>query len=241
MKRNTYIGLFVLILLAACLGGFLGGRALLARLEQDSSLRESETPVPTSVIEEADADTPEVETPASPTPEVTRATATIMVVPAPATDQLPIDAATPEPTWTPGIELPTAEYMPLETPFDTTPEPSATPNPAFQFELARPVRYSNGDCPGTYAMGIVTDGAGNPLTGVRLHLVDEFGNESTAETKPGPSDAGRYDFPMGGPARHFYITIVDQAGKPLSPSVEILHDLPPQEGQNCRWVDWRRG
>ena len=240
MKRSAYIALFVVILLAAGIGGFLGARALLNRLQQDFGPREGRTPVPTTAVEVAQADTPAVEAAVSATPDVKRATATMLVVPAPITDQPPLDAATPEPTWTAGIDLPTAEYLPLETPFDATPEPSATPNPAFQFALAGSMRYSNGDCPGTYAQGIVTDRAGNPLAGVRLNLVDEYGNEAAAVTKPGPGDTGRYDFPMGGPARRFYMTVVDEAGKPLSPSVEILHDLAPQVGQNCRWVDWRR-
>ena len=239
MKRNVYIALFVIVLLAAGIGGFLGARALLNQLQQDFRPREGWTPVPTAAGV-AQADTPEAEIAASPTPAPKRATATILVVPAPVTDQPPVDAATPEPTWTAGVVLPTAAYAPLETPFDATPEASATPNPAFQFVLAHSVRYSNGDCPGTYALGTVTDRADNPLAGVRLYLVDEYGNEATAVTKPGPGDTGRYDFPMGGPARHFYMSVVDETGRALSAAVEILHDLPPQEGQNCRWVDWRR-
>jgi len=240
MKRSVYIALFVVVLLAAGIGGFLGARALLNQLQQDFGPREGWTPVPTTPIEVSEADTAAAEVAASPTPEPRRATATMLVVPAPATGLPPLDAASPEPTWTAGVDLPIAEFMPLETPLDVTPEPSATPNLVFPFVLARAVRYSNGDCPGTYALGTVTDRAGNPLAGVRLYLVDEYGNEATAVTKPGPGDTGRYDFPMGGPPRRFSMTVVDEAGNPLSAGVEILHELPPQEGQNCRWVDWRR-
>jgi hypothetical protein len=40
MQRNIYIALFVIILLIACLGGFLGGRVLLQRLQSDFTARE---------------------------------------------------------------------------------------------------------------------------------------------------------------------------------------------------------
>lgn len=240
MKRSAYIALFVIILLIACVGGFLGGRVLLGRLQRDFGTREDWTPVPPLTIEVAQVDTPAVDISISPTSGAARATATVTVVVAPVTDQPPLLGSTPEPTWTAGVELPTAEYLPFETPSDLTPAPSGTPVPAFPFILARPVRYSNGDCPGTYALGVITDRAGNPLAGVLLNFVDEYGNAATVVTKPGPGDTGRYDFPMGGPARRFYMTIVDDAGNPLSSRVEILHELPPYEGQNCRWVDWRR-
>ena len=35
-------------------------------------------------------------------------------------------------------------------------------------------------------------------------------------------------------------SLVDEVGRPLSPRVELLHDLPPEQGKGCRWVDWRR-
>jgi len=252
MRRNTYVAAFVIILLFACVGGFLGGRVLLTRLQQDFGVREEATPGPvTTAITELDASpaataesTAADDHALSPEPQTTRATATIMVVPAPVTDQPLLEAATPAPTWTAGVYLPKTEYTAPETPFDfsldSTPEPSATPRPAFPFSISRSVRYTSGDCPGTYALGIVTDQVGNPLPNVRLSLVDEYGNAMTAVTKPGPGDTGRYDFPMGGPPRRFYLSIVDEAGNTLSPRIEILHDLAPQEGKGCRWVDWRR-
>jgi hypothetical protein len=254
MQRNIYIALFVIILLIACLGGFLGGRVLLQRLQSDFTAREeAATPIGGPVAQ--------VDTPAPlPTEALPASTAgpqptnTVLVVPAPVTDQPPVLNLTPEPTWTAGVALPTTdfslppatpEFLPIDgTPFatdtfDLTPLPSATPVAAFPFS-ARPVRYSSGDCPGTYALGIVTDRAGNPLPNVGLNLVDEYGNAAVAETKPGPGDTGRYDFPMSGPPRRFYLTIIDDGGRALSPRIEILHELAPHEGQGCRWVDWRR-
>ena len=255
MQRNIYIALFIIILLVACLGGFLGGRVLLQRLQGDFIAREDEpTPLADGSAPIAQVDTPAPGLTAAPIatngPQPTR---TVLVVPAPVTDQPAVFDATPEPTWTAGVALPTTdfalasatpEFLPIGTPFITdtfalTPLPSATSIGAFPFS-ARPVRYTSGDCPGTYALGVVTDRGGNPLPNVRLSLVDEFGNAAMAQTKPGPGDTGRYDFPMSGPPRRFYLQIVDESGRGLSQRVEILHDLAPQEGKGCRWVDWRR-
>jgi hypothetical protein len=256
MQRNVYIALFVIVLLIACVGGFLGGRVLFQRMQSDFALRD-ETVTPSAgggtAIARADTPAPPPTEPLAAT-EGPQPTRTVLVVPAPVTDQPPVLNLTPEPTWTAGVALPTSdfslptptpEFLPIDgTPFVTdtfslTPLPSATPIGAFPFS-ARPVRYTSGDCPGTYALGIVTDRGGNPLPNVRLNLVDEFGNAGTAVTKPGPGDTGRYDFPMSGPPRRFYLSIVDESGRALSPRVEILHELPPQEGKGCRWVDWRR-
>lgn len=258
MQRNVYIALFVVILLIACVGGFIGGRVLLQRLQSDFTPREAgATAVAGTPIAQAETVTAEpLSTEAAVATEAPQPTSTVLVVPAPVTDQPPLLDQTPEPTWTAGVALPTTdfalptatpEFLPIDgTPFsgslvDITPLPSATSAGSFPFSLRGAVRYSSGDCPGTYALGVVTDRSGNPLAGVRLSLIDEFGNAQGAVTKPGPGDTGRYDFPMSGPPRRFYMTVVDEADRAISPRVEILHDLAPQEGKSCRWVDWRRG
>jgi hypothetical protein len=245
MRRNLYMAAFLAVLLVACAGGFWGARVFFNRMQNDFTPRTGWTPAATdlaTVGTPAPGPTDAEATSAAIATEPRLATATVLVVPAPVTDQPAV--LTPEPTWTAGVELPTIEPgFATETPVGgdiATPEPSATPIPAYPFALARAVRYTSGDCPGTYALGLVTDRNGNPLPGIRLSLVDEFGNASTAVTKPGPGDTGRYDFPMGGPPRRFFITVVDDAERPLSPSIEVLHDLPPQEGKGCRWIDWRR-
>jgi hypothetical protein len=250
MRRNLYIAAFVAVLLIACVGGFIGGRVLLSRLQGDFAPRGGSTPPPSLPTEVAQA--PATAAPTQPSIQPTqgpRPTATVLVVPAPVTEQPAV--LTPEPTWTAGVEMPTLEVVsPGQTPAgegqtpgaegQTTYAPSATPFPTYPFVLAHAVRYSNNDCPGTYALGTVTDRNGNPLPGIRLTLVDEYGNKESAVTKPGAGDTGRYDFPMGGPPRRFFMHIVDEAGRPLSQEVEILHNLPPQEGKSCRWIDWRR-
>lgn len=250
MRRNLYIAAFVVVLLIACAGGFIGGRVLLNRLQGDFAPRGGSTPSPSGPTEIAQVvPTAAATEPAAQGTQAPGPTATMLVVPAPVTDQPAV--LTPEPTWTAGVEIPTLEVLlPGQTPGvegqtpslegSATPEPSATPIPAYPYALAHAVRYSNGDCPGAYALGTVTDRNGNPLPGVRLSLIDEYGNRESAVTKPGPADTGRYDFPMGGPPRRFFMSVVDEAGRPLSPEVEILHDLAPQQGKGCRWVDWRK-
>ncbi len=244
MRRNLYIAAFVAVLLIACVGGFVGGRILLQRLQGDFTPRTDPTAAlsPRMTATEGAVVEAPTATSAGPISTQPRPTSTVLVVPAPITDQPAV--LTPEPTWTAGIELPTSEAgVPALTPLvegEVTPLPSATPIPAYPYALARPVRYTSGDCPGTYALGTVKDRSGNPLPGVHLNLVDEYGHPAAAVSKPGPGDTGHYDFPMGGPARRFYMTVVDDAGRPQSQPVEILHELPPYEGKGCRWVDWVR-
>jgi hypothetical protein len=108
------------------------------------------------------------------------------------------------------------------------------------FVLARPVRHSSGDCPGSYILGQITDRSGNPLPGVRLALVDEWGNSASAVSKSGAGEVGRYDFPLFGP-RRYYLIVVDAAGRPLSARIEIAHGVGPNAQASCHWADWRRG
>jgi len=77
------------------------------------------------------------------------------------------------------------------------------------------------------------------LSDIRLVLVDEYGNQDVKLTKSG-ADAGRYDFPIFGPPRKFYLTVVDGNEQPISPQVEILHGLGANAQATCHWIDWRR-
>jgi hypothetical protein len=102
------------------------------------------------------------------------------------------------------------------------------------------MRDSAGDCPGAYILGVVTDQAGSGLASVRLWLVDEYGNQDTKTTKSAAGEVGRYDFPLFGPPRRFYLTVVDASGHPISPRVEVLHGLGASAQASCHWVDWQR-
>ena len=230
MRQRGYLVLFIFVLLLACAGGFLGGRFLIRRWQQDFRPRDAWTPPPAAQVTvlpntptSAPADLP------APSPTAAKVTATASV--ATATPLPPEDSsAMPPPEPTPLEPEPTATE---------TPAPTAAPVSAFLFDLARPVRHSAGDCPGSYVLGRVTDAAGNALPDVRLRLVDEYGNEQAAATKSG-GEAGRYDFPIFGPPRRFYLSVVDAGGQPLSPRIEILHGLGAQPEATCHWADWRR-
>lgn len=239
MRQRGYVIAFVLVLLLACIGGFFGGRLLLARLQEDFGPQVGWTPAPQAGWTPA-ARLPTAQAGGRPAPT---ATAGISSTPAPQPTATALVVATPVggPAAPPASPTPTQTTIASET---ATPSPmpdiSPTPTQAYLYALARPVRYSTGDCPGTYILGQVTDRAGNPLPDVRLYLVDQYGNAATAVSKSGASDAGRYDFPIGGPARRFFLTVIDAGGQQLSPQVEIGYGLAPDPQATCHWVDWRR-
>lgn len=236
MRQRGYIIAFVMVLLLACAGGFFGGRFLLERAQQDFALRPGWTPPPASPVAEA---LPPLTATAGVAPGATalatpRPTATVVVVPTPT--GIP---ALPTATMPPALKTP-AETL-TETP---SPMPPPSPTPVFPYSLARPVRASSGDCPGmpglVYVLGQVTDRAGSPLSDVRLKLMDEYGNVAFAVSKASQADLGRYDFPVTGPARRLYLSVVDAVERPLSAEVEIRYGLPPTAEATCHWADWRR-
>lgn len=234
MRQRGYLIAFVLVLLTACVGGFFGGRFLIRRLQQDFGsqatwapptaippVRESQA---TDVIRLTSRPQPSPVIAANTTPVVAASTRIMVTVPAPADVETPVsEAATPEP-------------IPTET---VTALPSPSPESTFPFLLARPVRHSTGDCPGAYILGRVTDRSGNPLPDVRLRLVDEYGNEEFKVTK-GSTDAGRYDFPLFGPPRRFYLSVADGNARLISPRIEIPYGVGANAQATCHWVDWQR-
>ncbi len=247
MRQRRYAIAFLIVLLAAFAGAFAGARVLYTRLRADLGIGATWTP-PTVI---ADAPTLEPAAGGEPTstppatarpviltpfvPDPTRPITQTPFVPVPT--RAPTTAAHTNPVTTePDMETPGPE-TPTPTPSRT---PSRTPAGAFAFVLAQSVRNTTGDCPGTYVLGQVIDKAGNPLPGVRLRLVDEYGNTVEATTKAGQGDAGRYDFPVAGPARNFTLTVLDGNGAAASRGVQIAHGSGPQAAATCHWVDWKR-
>lgn len=233
MRQRGYVIAFVFMLLAACAGGFFGGRFLLRRLQQDFGSQATWSP-PTAPAPAVPAP---VATPSpgpsgarTPVPATVVSTRIVITVQAPAGAQI-LTEVPPAPT-----ETPAAEATPIAA---ETALPGPSPTPASLYVLARPVRHSSGDCPGSYIQGTVRDRADGPLPDVRLLLADEYGNQELAATKTG-SDAGRYDFPIFGPPRRFYLSVVDAGNRPLSPEVEISHGVGADPEARCHWVDWQR-
>ena len=236
MRQRGYLIAFVFVLLTACVGGFFGGQLLIRRLQQDFGPQATWTPPTASPASRVGDATPAAAatarltaSPAQGTPPGRATpipTRVLVTVPAPASGETPVsEGVSPEPE-------PTA----TET---ATVSPSPSPEPAFPFLLARPVRHSTGDCPGAYILGLVTDRSGAPLPDVRLRLVDEYGNEEFKVTKGG-ADAGRYDFPIFGPPRRFFLSIVDGNSRTNSPRIEIPHGVGADAQTQCHWADWQR-
>ena len=238
MRQRGYLIAFVLVLLAAGVGGFFGGRFLIRRLQQDFGAQATWAPSTASPASQVGGATP-------------AATANARLTASPAGGTQPV-LATPIPTRLlvtvpapPGVETPVSDVTPPEPepePTSTETEtvsPSPSPEAAFPFVLARSVRHSTGDCPGAYILGLVTDRSGAPLPDVRVRLVDEFGNEEFKVTKGG-ADAGRYDFPIFGPPRRFFLTVVDGSTRANSPRIEVPHGVGADAQAQCHWVDWRR-
>ncbi len=232
--HRGYLVAFVLVLLVACAGGFFGGRFVIRRLQQDFGAQTTWAPptgtlpagegkvTPASALTVRPGSSPS--SAARPTPATVAPARIVVTVPAPVgVAPQTTDTATPEP-------------ISLET---ETVSPSPSPLATFAFRLARPLRHSTGDCPGSYILGLVTDRGGAPLSDVRLLLADEYGNQEVQVTKAG-SDAGRYDFPLFGPPRQFYLSVADSDGYPLSPRIEISHGLGADAQATCHWADWQR-
>jgi len=89
-------------------------------------------------------------------------------------------------------------------------------------------------------MGNVYGRDGKPLAGVRLWRYDQWGNEAQSVSKSGQIDYGRYDFNLGDTPNVFYVTIIDAAGHPIAPVVEIQHHQGPRPEANCHFLDWRQ-
>jgi hypothetical protein len=234
MRQRGYLIAFVLVLLIACVGGFFGGRFLIRRLQQDFGSQSTWAP-PTMALQTPQGQvTPAPLLTVRPDPSPSGAVRPVSTAPAPTRIQVTVPA--PASVETPVSAEPSSGPTPTET---ETVLPSPSPVPVFPFLSARPVRHSSGDCPGSYILGQVTDRSGTPLPDVRLLLVDEYGNQEIKVTKGG-ADAGRYDFPVFGPPRRFYLSVVDGNSRPISPRIEIPHGVGADAQGTCHWADWRR-
>ena len=100
---------------------------------------------------------------------------------------------------------------------------------------------SHDACPGNYIVGQVLNRAGGPVAGVHIVLVDEWGNRADAWSKSGQDDYGRYDFPIHGFANRYTLTVVDDAGSPISAPVVVEHLQGSGGGSPCHTVNWVGG
>ncbi len=116
---------------------------------------------------------------------------------------------------------------------------AAPPAPGV-YNLAQPVTHHR-DCPGNYIIGRVLNAAGGPVAGVRLAMVDEWGNRAEAISKSGASDYGNYDFLLNPFANRYTVTVVDGSGRPISPPVTVDHLQGAGGNAPCHTVIWWSG
>ena len=129
--------------------------------------------------------------------------------------------------------------VPASTPAAlTTPEPVAIGSG--YYVLAQPVTHHN-VCPGNYIVGQILNSAMAPVSGIRISLVDQWGNRAEAISKSGKNDFGSYDFPINDFANQYTLTVTDEAGNPASPPIVIDHLQGPSGDSPCHTVTWIEG
>jgi hypothetical protein len=168
----------------------------------------------------------------------------------------PAASATPSPTHTgTPTSSPTASVTPAPpspTPTETVPPPPASatsvPGPEGVDESGQtPYRYHplgpaqpdlSQPCPGCprapgYITGRVVDAGGNPLPGVRLACYNDWHRYPVVGSKGG----GEYDFPILQAEATWYVVVLDEADRPLSPEAPVHFN--PLEACWYR-LDWQR-
>jgi hypothetical protein len=93
-------------------------------------------------------------------------------------------------------------------------------------------------CPGCprapgYIVGRVVDAGGQPLAGVRLVCYNDWHRYPVVGSKGG----GEYDFPILQAEATWYVTILDEADRPISPEAPVHFN--PLEACWYR-LDWQR-
>ena len=94
------------------------------------------------------------------------------------------------------------------------------------------------ECPRApaYIIGTVHDAGGNPLGGVRLVCYNDWHRYPVVGSKGG-GDVGQYDFPIIQATATWYVLVLDEADRPISPEAAV--DFDPLV--SCRYIqDWRR-
>ena len=104
------------------------------------------------------------------------------------------------------------------------------------YRLAEPI-INDFNCPGQYVMGQVVNFEGAPVAGVRIVMRDPWGNHAEAVSKNGSDDFGRFDFPIyADGAQVLSLTVIDDAGNPLSAPITVPHRSDPGSDTPCHFV-----
>jgi len=85
--------------------------------------------------------------------------------------------------------------------------------------------------------GYVRNNKGAPLAGVRIKVFNPWGYQAVTISKGGP-DQGYYDIILSTAPAIWYVVIIDEAGKEISPRVTVEHKAGSPA---CHYqVDWKR-
>jgi hypothetical protein len=151
--------------------------------------------------------------------------------------------ATSTSTDTPTVTLtPTATSTATPVPTATPVLPTDTPTQAYLFLPDGPAQPDmSHPCPGcpragAYIVGTVRDAGGNPLGGVRLVCYADWHRYPVVGSKGG-GEVGQYDCRIDQANATFYVVVLDEADRPISPEAAVNFDLLV----SCRYIqDWRR-
>lgn len=134
-----------------------------------------------------------------------------------------------------------------ETPGNPSPSATTFPgkkedsNGGSQFEeYAVEVRTRTDNCPTPSIAVSVLDENGNPESGVKLWLYDQWGNEETVDTSFSNDNHGESFFTLNSEPNVYYLQIIDTQGTIIVTPVEILHGNETSAEGMCHTVVWTR-
>ena len=86
-------------------------------------------------------------------------------------------------------------------------------------------------------MGRILNGQGGPVAGVRVRMLDGWGNYYESMSKSGSADFGIFDFPLySDTPQDLRITVLDGSGNPISPTVTVPHNRSEESSFPCHFV-----
>ncbi len=135
-----------------------------------------------------------------------------------------VETATPEVVETP---------VPTVTP--TAEEPTPEPRNSSRYRLVSLTHDNN--CPGSYVLGRIVNSSGGPVAGVRVRMIDGWGNYYEAMSKSGAADFGMFDFPLYSDSpQDLQLTVLDSNGNPISATVTVPHNQSEESKVLCHFV-----
>ncbi|MEZ4734297.1 MAG: transglycosylase domain-containing protein [Caldilineaceae bacterium] len=178
--------------------------------------------------------------PPTPTPSATTmaapvTSATVAPTPSPVPSAVAVADVPVAPLPVSPVVVPEVSPTPTDTPI-AQPTAQPTVQVVWQYQLLG-IAHDN-FCPGDYILGQVLSASGVPLAGIRIAYVDQWGNSDSTTTKSVAADYGNYDFPIGARSRDFYVTVIDNAGNPLSETIYVPHRQGSSGNASCHHVIW---